>query len=80
MHTAWLAIEHNRIHLIEQWPSGPRKDASLASARSALESLQRSLPPESAAFRCAICATRRNNLTLVDAPVRPQVSRGEMAA
>jgi hypothetical protein len=25
MYEAWLAAEHSRRHLIEQWPDGPRK-------------------------------------------------------
>ena len=38
MYAAWLASEHSRIHLIEQWPSGPRREAALAAARSTLDS------------------------------------------
>ncbi len=78
MHTAWLATEHNRIHLIEEWPEGPRKEAALASARSALESLQRSLPCDET-FRCAICHSRRNRLTFLASPTEPQVIH-ELAA
>ena len=54
----WLAVEHYRIHLMELWPDGPRKEAGLAAAHSAIESMgcmrARSL------FRCATCATRRS--------------------
>ena len=67
MHTAWLANEHHRIHLIEQWPDGPRKQAALAAARSALESLENT-DPDASTFLCAISATRRNHLTILDSP------------
>jgi hypothetical protein len=54
MHSEWLAFEHNRIHVMEQWPDGPRKDAGIASARCALESLAHMLP-EGCSFECATC-------------------------
>ena len=59
MYTDWLAQEHYRMHLIEEWPEGPRKDAGLAAARSALESLKRAAPIDAPAFTCHICASRR---------------------
>ena len=39
MHRGWLSVEHYRMHLMELWPDGPRKEAGLAAARSTLESL-----------------------------------------
>jgi hypothetical protein len=35
----WMAVERNRIAIMELWPEGPRKEAGLAAARSSLESL-----------------------------------------
>jgi hypothetical protein len=35
----WMAVERNRIEVMELWPDGPGKEAGLASARSTLESL-----------------------------------------
>jgi hypothetical protein len=58
MHSEWLAVEHYRIHVMERWPDGPCKEAGLAAARSALESLGRALPKGSS-FACATCAARR---------------------
>lgn len=34
MISTWLAVEHHRIPLIENWPDGARKQASLASPSS----------------------------------------------
>ena len=36
MHIEAIAFEHYIVHVIELWPDGPRKEAGLASARSAL--------------------------------------------
>lgn len=57
MHGNWLTMEHYRIHVMELWPDGPEKEAGLASARSALESLIRIMPR--ASFACTTCANRR---------------------
>jgi len=39
MRDQWLAMEHSRLHAVETWPDGPRKEAVLASIRSKLASL-----------------------------------------
>jgi len=38
MQSQWLAMEHYRLHAVETWPDGPRKDAVLSSIRSKLAS------------------------------------------
>jgi hypothetical protein len=53
----WLGVEHYRIHVMELWPDGPRKEAGLAAARSALGSLVRAMPTESS-FACTTCVGR----------------------
>ena len=57
-----IAFEHYRIHVIELWPDGPRKDAGLASARSVLDRMVRAMP-EGSSLACAICASRRRIVT-----------------
>ena len=47
----WMAVERNRIEVMELWPDGPRKEAGLASARSTLESLARNMPGKSCVAR-----------------------------
>jgi hypothetical protein len=66
MYNNWLATEHYRIHAIELWPDGPRKEAGLAAAQSALESLTRTMPTSS--FACAICASRQTLILIPSAP------------
>ena len=53
MQSEWLALEHHRIHLMEQWPDGPRKEAGLNSARSALQSLLLSVSNGAASGGCS---------------------------
>jgi hypothetical protein len=72
MHIEWLAAEHYRIHLMERWPDGSRKEAGLAAARSALESLTRVMPNGSS-FICATCAGRRHSVAVIPrAPREPK--------
>lgn len=68
MHSEWLAFEQYRIHVMELWPDGPRKQAGLSAARSAMESLTRTTSKESS-FPLAAQTTRRPNLIVM--PVRP---------
>lgn len=58
MYTEWLAIEHYRLHLIEEWPEGARKAAGLAAVRAALDSLERNAPNQCSNFKCAVCCGR----------------------
>jgi hypothetical protein len=75
MYEAWLAAEHTRIHLMEQWPDGPRKETALAAARSAIDGLLRSARSDESGFRCLVCANRRNGPAIVEYPSRVQVVR-----
>jgi hypothetical protein len=43
MVSEWMAMERNRIAVMELWPDGPRKEAGLVAARSSLESLARNM-------------------------------------
>ena len=50
-----LAMEHYRLHVMERWPDGPRKNAGLAATRSTVEGLFRTICHD-ASFVCATCA------------------------
>jgi hypothetical protein len=58
MYNDRLAMEHYRIHVMELWPDGPKKEAGLASARSALERITTATSSGSS-FACTACASRR---------------------
>lgn len=72
MHNERLAFEHYRIHAMELWPDGRGKEAGLASARYALETLTRTMP-EGSSFVCTTCARRRRTLTVI--PCAPRIHR-----
>jgi RIO-like serine/threonine protein kinase len=74
MNFEWIAMEHHRLHLIEEWPDSPHKEAALAAIRSTLESLLRThrvgdLPA------CEVCLSRPNGPTLVDFPQSFQIEQ-----
>lgn len=75
----WLAMEHYRIHVMEEWPDGPRKEAGLAAARSALESLMRTMP-QGPSFLCAACHSRRQTVTLIPSVPRAYALPSRLAA
>jgi hypothetical protein len=69
MHREWLAAEHYRMHLMEDWPEGSLKEAGLTAARSAMEVLVRTMPP-GCTYVCGICARKRHPIAVV-----PRASR-----
>lgn len=58
MNSQWLKTEHHRLHVVEEWPDGPHKEAALNAIRSKLASLTRYLPPESHGSGCEVCLSR----------------------
>ena len=55
MNGNWLAMEHYRLHVVENWPDRPAKDAALAAIQSTMASLLRIRPAEGLEFECCIC-------------------------
>jgi hypothetical protein len=70
MHRDWLAMEHYRLHVIEQWPYGPEKEARLAAVHATIESLARTAPLDEPPFECATCITAQNKARLLRFPDR----------
>ena len=68
MYSQWLKTEHDRLHVIEQWPDGPHKLAVLKAIRSSLESLIRKVP-STVGLDCEICLNRKTTLEVVAARV-----------
>jgi hypothetical protein len=78
MNTQWLAMEHYRLHVVEQWPDGPHKEAALTAVRSTIESLT-SRAPSDAALVCSICSARAQARQVVEFRCR-SVQPSERAA
>jgi hypothetical protein len=62
MKDQWLAMEHYRLHAVEDWPDSPHKRGELAAIRSSLESLLRS---GAHPIDCHTCLSRKHRLALV---------------
>jgi len=65
MHFQWFKTEHHRLHVIEEWPDGPQKQAALAAVRSKLASLARNLPGDADLARCEVCLNHKERLGLL---------------
>jgi len=65
MHLEWLAVEHYRLHVVEEWPDGPHKHAALAAIHSSLKSLT-SRHPEMGDPYCEICSSRERPAAVDD--------------
>ncbi len=35
----WLMVEHHRLHVVEQWPESPHRNATLAAIRKSIQTL-----------------------------------------
>lgn len=54
----WLSQEHHRLHIVEEWPEGPQKEAVLTSIRSKIKSLQAACQ-EGYLPSCPVCQNRK---------------------
>ena len=76
-----LAALHQRLHIVEQWPEGPRKEAAIAAIQSTLDSLLRLPAIREAAFSCILCQSRKANVTVLEPPEsRVRAGLDELAA
>lgn len=66
MLSEWIMAEHHRLHIVEEWPDGPYKEAVLAAIRSTLDSLLRDFRAAANHPVCAICHHRRRAIAVLD--------------
>jgi len=69
MRKEWIAMEHYRMHSVEDWPDGPKKDAALAAIRSSLASLSQ-ISGLSPSCGCMICRSREREAGVLEFPAR----------
>ena len=60
MYSQWLKTEHDRLHIVEQWPDSPHKLAVLTAIRSSLASLIRKVPA-AVSFECETCLNHHSS-------------------
>jgi hypothetical protein len=70
-----LAAEHYRLHSVEQWPDGPRKQAAVRAVESTLESLSRHPDGAQGTFACIVCQGRKGNVKILEPREVPRVRR-----
>jgi len=59
MYAEWIATEHHRLHIVEEWPEGPHKEVALAAIQSSLHSLLQNHQPDGPLATCEICVSRK---------------------
>ena len=68
MHQQWVAMEHYRLHMVEEWSDSPYKKATLAGIQSTLASLLREAGVATSQQQCAICMTRKRTSKVLEFP------------
>lgn len=71
MNFEWFKTEHHRLHVIEEWPDSPHKQAAMAAIRSKLASLTSGMPPNSKPLVCDLCMNHRGPSVVVTLPLAP---------
>ena len=61
MISEWIAIEHYRLHLVENWPHSAHKEATLAAIHSTLAGLDRNWRV-TARQTCMMCLHEAGNV------------------
>ena len=76
MRLQWLSMEHYRLHIVEEWPDGSYKEATLAAIHSAIERAGQNSRGPIEVPECIICLGRRRNSELSESPQRLGSSSG----
>jgi len=61
MQFEWIALEHHRLHTVEEWADSPHKEAALAAIQATIQSLLRIQRPGVSLPLCEICLSRQNS-------------------
>jgi hypothetical protein len=73
----WMAMEHYRLHAVQEWPDTEHKRITVAAIRSTLERLSAQNHSRDA-FTCCICASRNVSLRVIESHppnIAPQTLR-----
>lgn len=75
MNFEWIAMEHHRLHVVEEWPDSPHKAAALAAIHSTLQRLLRNQRPGAPVLACEVCLSRQKSAQIVQFPELFQIER-----
>jgi hypothetical protein len=67
-----IKTEHYRLHVAEEWPDSPYKEAVLAAVRSTLERLEATAVEPFEPPPCMVCASRLTQAKALMFPSRPK--------
>lgn len=59
MYAEWVAAEHHRLHIVDNWPEGPHKEAALNAIHSSLQSLLQTTGPDQTLAMCEVCLSQK---------------------
>ena len=76
MQKQWVAMEHYRLHMVEEWPDSPYKQATLAAIQSTLVSLLPEAGVATSQQQCAICMSRKRTSKVLDFPSATPIAAG----
>jgi hypothetical protein len=63
MNKQWTAVEHHRLHCVEEWPDSPYKQTVIAAIHARLWSLSRALHAAGEEWDCSVCSANRERTT-----------------
>ena len=73
----WMAMEHYRLHAVQEWPDSEHKRITLTAIRCTMERL--SAQSDSAmAFTCSVCMSRNMAVRVIERhspSIKPQTLR-----
>jgi hypothetical protein len=76
MQKQWVAMEHYRLHMVEEWRDSPYKQATLAAIQSTLTSLLREAGVATSQQQCAICMSRKRRSKVLEFPSTAPIAAG----
>jgi len=76
MQKQWVAMEHYRLHMVDEWPDSPYKQATLAAIQSTLASLLREAGAATSQKECAICMSRKKASKVLEFPTTARFAAG----
>ena len=80
MNSQWLKTEHDRLHIVEQWPESPHKQAALEAIWSKIASLTLALSDD-CHLQCEVCLSRQTvGIVRFPVPGTVGVEQVDMAA
>jgi hypothetical protein len=63
MNKQWTAVEHHRLHCVEEWPDSPYKRTVIAAIHARLRDLSSALQAAGEEWHCPVCSANKELAT-----------------